>query len=482
MDEPFSALDVQTRQLMENELLELWSADRKSVVFITHDLEEAIALSDRVVVLSAGPETHPIGEFAIDLPRPRDVAEIRLTPRFIELAHADLARDEGRGAEGLCPAAAAMAGSGRRSLPDRERCVCTRRCCSCWCSSVWYVLTSPTLLPPIYFDDANKAAFFFGEPQKVLGRICGTGSRRGEIYRHLWVTLIETLLAFAIGTVLRRDRSGSGSPSRRSPRPSSTRTSRASTRCRGSSWRRSSSCGSASGSHRRWRLGVTLVFFIVFFNVYQGVREVSPVVLANARMLGASPRQLLRYVYLPSAMSWVFASLHNSVGLAFVGAVVGEYLGSAEGVGYLILQAEGVFDINTVFAGILLLTGVRAGPGLDRGLAREAADGLAAAGGETERVSARDRLRARSRSVLAVLFVDVVLQFDRLDAHAAHEGVHRPHDGAHDAVNHPGMLLEHFLQVMPVEAEDLGRAGRAQGRVVRRLVDERELCRPGRLR
>ena len=85
MDEPFSALDVQTRQLMENELLDLWSANRKSVIFITHDLEEAISLSDRVVVLSAGPASHPIGEFAIELPRPRDVAEIRLTPRFIEL-------------------------------------------------------------------------------------------------------------------------------------------------------------------------------------------------------------------------------------------------------------------------------------------------------------------------------------------------------------------------------------------------------------
>ena len=85
MDEPFSALDVQTRQLMENELLDLWSADRKSVVFITHDLEEAISLSDRVIVLSAGPATHPIGEYPIDLPRPRDVAEIRLTPRFVEL-------------------------------------------------------------------------------------------------------------------------------------------------------------------------------------------------------------------------------------------------------------------------------------------------------------------------------------------------------------------------------------------------------------
>ncbi|HUP96425.1 MAG TPA: ABC transporter ATP-binding protein [Usitatibacter sp.] len=85
MDEPFSALDIQTRQMMENELLELWSADRKSVIFITHDLEEAISLSDRVVVLSAGPATHPIGEFAVDLPRPRDVSEVRLAPRFIEL-------------------------------------------------------------------------------------------------------------------------------------------------------------------------------------------------------------------------------------------------------------------------------------------------------------------------------------------------------------------------------------------------------------
>lgn len=85
MDEPFSALDIQTRQLMENEVLDLWAARRKAVLFITHDLDEAIAMSDRVVVLSAGPATHPIGEFTIDLPRPRDVAEVRGDPRFVEL-------------------------------------------------------------------------------------------------------------------------------------------------------------------------------------------------------------------------------------------------------------------------------------------------------------------------------------------------------------------------------------------------------------
>lgn len=96
MDEPFSALDIQTRQLMENEVLELWAAKRKAVLFITHDLDEAIAMSDRVVVLSAGPATHPIGEFTIDLPRPRDVAEIRNHPRFVELHAAiwDVLREE----------------------------------------------------------------------------------------------------------------------------------------------------------------------------------------------------------------------------------------------------------------------------------------------------------------------------------------------------------------------------------------------------
>jgi NitT/TauT family transport system ATP-binding protein len=85
MDEPFSALDIQTRQLMENEVLELWAAKKKAVLFITHDLDEAIAMSDRVVVLSAGPASHPIGEFTIDIARPRDVAEIKTTARFVEL-------------------------------------------------------------------------------------------------------------------------------------------------------------------------------------------------------------------------------------------------------------------------------------------------------------------------------------------------------------------------------------------------------------
>jgi len=103
-------------------------------------------------------------------------------------------------------------------------------------------------------------------------------------------------------------------------------------------------------------LGVTLVFFIVFFNVYQGVQEVSVTVRDNARMLGMNERQLMRHVYWPSALSWMFSSLHTSVGFAVVGAVVGEYLGSAAGLGYLIQQAEGVFDVAGVFAGMFVLS------------------------------------------------------------------------------------------------------------------------------
>jgi NitT/TauT family transport system permease protein len=218
----------------------------------------------------------------------------------------------------------------------------------------WYLMTEPGLIPPFYFDDPTRAKFFFGQPQEVFRRIWNWFAG-GSIYLHLGVTLIETLLAFAIGTIL-------GlvlglwlalSPTASTLADPYIKAMNAMPRVILAPifavW-------FGLGITSKVVFGVTLVFFIVFFNVYQGVKEVSPVVLANARMLGASGRQLLRYVYLPSATSWVFSSLHTSVGLAFVGAVVGEYLGSARGVGYLIHQAEGVFDIDTVFAGILVLT------------------------------------------------------------------------------------------------------------------------------
>ena len=218
----------------------------------------------------------------------------------------------------------------------------------------WHLTTDPSLIPPLYFDDPNKAAFFFGRPLEVLERIW-TWFTSGSIYEHLWVTLMETVLAFLIGTV-----TGLAMGLWLALNPTAAALFDPYIKAVNSMPRVILApifgVWFGLGMASKVALGVTLVFFIVFFNVYQGVREVSPTVLANARMLGASDRQLLRHVYVPSAMSWVFASLHNSVGLAFVGAVVGEYLGSSSGVGYLILQAEGTFDINSVVAGILVLT------------------------------------------------------------------------------------------------------------------------------
>jgi len=100
---------------------------------------------------------------------------------------------------------------------------------------------------------------------------------------------------------------------------------------------------------------VTLVFFMAFFNTYQGVRDVNPVVLANAKLLRARGGLLLRHVYLPSAAQWILSSLRASIGFAVTGAVVGEYLGSAAGIGHVIAQAEGSFDAVGVFAGLAVL-------------------------------------------------------------------------------------------------------------------------------
>ena len=103
-------------------------------------------------------------------------------------------------------------------------------------------------------------------------------------------------------------------------------------------------------------LAVTLVFFVMFFNAYQGVRNADAVLIANARMLGATERQLVRHVLLPSALSWIFSSLQASLGFAIIGAVVGEYLGSTRGLGYVISQAEGTFDTTGVFSGMVVLS------------------------------------------------------------------------------------------------------------------------------
>ncbi len=214
--------------------------------------------------------------------------------------------------------------------------------------AIWHVATATSL-----FGNPKTMAFFFADPWKVLLRVVDWFAS-GSIWYHLWITLSEAMLAFLLG-------SSAGifigfwfarQPMLAAVFDPYVKAANALPRVVLAPifalW-------FGLGIWSKVALGFTLVFFIVFFNVYQGVKEVSQPVLSNARMLGMNERQLLRHVYLPSALSWMFSSLHTSVGFAVVGAVVGEYLGSAAGLGYLIQQAEGVFDITGVFAGMFVL-------------------------------------------------------------------------------------------------------------------------------
>jgi NitT/TauT family transport system permease protein len=196
-------------------------------------------------------------------------------------------------------------------------------------------------------------AFFFSKPSDIAARIWEWFAT-GEIYGHLWITLLETLLAFVIGTVL-----GVVLGLWLALVPTASAVLDPFIKALNSIPRvilaPIFTLWFGLGVASKVALGVTLVFFVAFFNTYQGIKEVNPVVLANARMLGASGTQLLGHVYLPSAASWIFSSLRTSIGFAVIGAVVGEYLGSAKGLGYLISQAEGVFDTTGVFAGMVVL-------------------------------------------------------------------------------------------------------------------------------
>ncbi len=199
--------------------------------------------------------------------------------------------------------------------------------------------------------------FFFGRPSGIadqLERWIVNGTAQGPLWQQILVTLEETVLGFAIGVVLgvvfgvllgrNRLLSDVAGPYIKAlnamPRV-----------VLGSIF--TIALGLEMPS--KVALAVVLVFFVVFFNAYQGVREVDRDLIANARILGASQRDLSRHVILPSALSWITASLHTSFGFALVGAIVGEYLGARQGIGLMIATAQGTFNANGVFAAMLIL-------------------------------------------------------------------------------------------------------------------------------
>jgi NitT/TauT family transport system permease protein len=199
--------------------------------------------------------------------------------------------------------------------------------------------------------------FFWGQPSGIWAQIVTwmtRGTAQGPLWEQIVVTLEETILGFLIGVVLGvvfgvvlgrnqflADVLGPYIKAANSvPRV-----------VLGSIF----VIGLGLGMQSKVALAVVLVFFIVFFNAFQGVREVDRNLLANARILGASQRQLSTEVIIPSALTWIIASLHTSFSFALVGAVVGEFLGSTQGLGLLIQTAQGTFNANGVFAAMTIL-------------------------------------------------------------------------------------------------------------------------------
>ncbi len=211
----------------------------------------------------------------------------------------------------------------------------------------WQFLTSVGIIDP----------FFWGQPSGIWDQIVTwvtQGTAQGPLWQQIAVTLVEAILGFVIGVVfgvifgilLGRNRfladvlgiyiKALNSIPRVVLGPIFV-------------------IGLGLGIQSKVALAAVLVFFIVFFNAFQGVREVDRNLLANARILGASERQLSNSVIIPSALSWIFASLHTSFSFALVGAVVGEFLGSTEGIGLMIQNAGATFNANGVFAAMLIL-------------------------------------------------------------------------------------------------------------------------------
>lgn len=211
----------------------------------------------------------------------------------------------------------------------------------------WELFTRVGLIDP----------FFWGRPSGIWQQIVTwvtQGTAQGPLWQQIAVTLEETILGFVIGVVLGiifgvmlgrnrflADVLGPYIKAANSiPRV-----------VLGSIF----VIGLGLGIQSKVALAVVLVFFIVFFNAFQGVREVDRNLLANARILGASPRRLTWAVIIPSALTWIIASLHTSFSFALVGAVVGEFLGSTQGIGLMIQTAQGTFNANGVFAAMVIL-------------------------------------------------------------------------------------------------------------------------------
>ena len=205
--------------------------------------------------------------------------------------------------------------------------------------------------------------FFFGQPSEIwnsLVKLFTKGTAFGSIWENLWITAKEAIGGFLVGTlagVVLGILLGSNRYLSAVIGPYIRIVNSIPRIILGSIF----IVAFGLGTFPKVLLAAVLVFFIVFFNAFQGVREVDPNLIANVRVLGASPFQVAVHVTIPSAMTWIIASLHTAFGFAIVGALVAEVLGAQKGIGLIISQAQGTFDPNTVFACMVIIAIVTLG-------------------------------------------------------------------------------------------------------------------------
>ncbi len=384
MDEPFGALDSQTRMALQNDLLRIWAARKPTILFITHDLAEAISLSDRIVVLSQRPG-RVIKTFEIPLGRPRDVFSLQGEPEFGEiydriwstLRGEVLSSLEGGQEQPASPASAArpappapaeavppvaepaptaghVSPTGRTSLAEKARAGVFSRVnlyralMLVGVLAAWELLADEKWIDPLIFS--HPLGVFQTLGHLFRGEQVGIGS----IYDQIRVTVSEQLTGYALGGVagiavgflLGRARILS-----RVLEPFILATYGVPIIAIAPIFILLLGIGYPS------KVGMAALtsFFMVFFQTYAGVSAINEELLQLARLMGASRERIVRRVLIPSSLPFIFTGLRQAVPFSMTGAVIGEFVASTTGVGWFIVRASGAFDAAGLFSGLVIM-------------------------------------------------------------------------------------------------------------------------------
>jgi NitT/TauT family transport system ATP-binding protein len=382
MDEPFGALDSQTRMGLQNDLLKIWSTRRQTILFITHDLTEAISLSDRIVVMSQRPG-HIIRTFDIPLPRPRDVFSIQADPGFSQVyneiwttlrgeviaslepeqqdgGRRSLARSEPAGsgddsaeaeassdgkpasAEGQ-PSAAGRAARGFFSTVNLYRVLMLLGVLG-----LWEVASDVGVIDPLVFSHP------LGVFDTLVHLLKGDPISGGTIYDQIRVTVSEMLTGFAIGSVIGMSLGfllGRTRILARVLEPFILATYGVPIIAIAPIFILLLGIGYPS------KIGIATLtsFFVVFFQTYAGVSTINEEQLQLARIMGASRQRIVRRILIPASLPFIFIGLRQAIPFSMTGAVIGEFIASSSGLGWFIVRASGAFDAAGLFGGLIIM-------------------------------------------------------------------------------------------------------------------------------